>query len=191
MARSEAIDTGLVRDRYFILGCRKRDPAARRHRLALVARLARNQIVVHHLQLRRRRPAGTFDRFLHELQTSVVFNLHRPAQEPRRSENLVRLRVNPCLWTLASLQVTPVLRLYDRGNFEQSVRSVRDDLLKCEGTGRTYTSSCGSSALMSTGGGLLALLRSLLLRPFAARIRHSKACTPSAPPDENRRGKRC
>ena len=191
MARSEASDTGLVRDRDFVLGCRERDPAARRHRLALVHRLARSQIVVHHLQLRRSRPAGTFERSPKKLQTSVVFNLHRPAQEPPRSENLVSFRMSPCLWTLASLQVTQVLRLYDRGNFEQSVRSVRDDLLKGEGTGRTYTSGCGSSALMTTGGGLLALLRSLLLRPFAARIRHSKACTPSAPPDEKRLGSRC
>ena len=137
MARSEASDTGLVRDRDFVLGCRERDPAARRHRLALVARLARSQIVVHHLQLRRSRPAGTFERSHKKLQTSLDFNLHRPAQEPRRSENLVGLEVNPSLWTWALLQVTPVLRLYDRGNFEQSVRSVRDDLLKGEGTGRT------------------------------------------------------
>ena len=132
MARSEASDTGLVWDRDFVLGCRERNPAARRHRLALVHRLARNQVVVHHLQLRRSRPAGTFESGHLELQTSVAFNRHTAAQEPPRSENLVSREVNPCLWTWASLQVTPVLRLYDRGNFEQSVRSVRDDLLKGE-----------------------------------------------------------
>ena len=107
MARSEASVTSLVRDRDSVLECRERNPAARRYRLALNPRLARDLIFVHHLQLRRSRPAGTFERGHRDRQTSVVFNLHGPAQPSRRSENLVSWSATPSLWTPASVQVTP------------------------------------------------------------------------------------